>query len=346
MNIKEFSRRCGLSVSTVSKALNNYPDVSEKTRLFVQKKAAQLGYHANAQARALKMGKTFNLGVLFDEGKTSALSHHYFSTVLDGFQVEAARQGYDISFINHHIGTTKMTYLEHCRYRNLDGICLASVNYYDPEIIQLVTSGIPIITIDHEFDQPTSLCIRSENHQGIWDMVHFLHSQGHYHIAFIYGNHCAVTQTRVQSFTQTMAHLNLPLPPEYMIEGDYHQPELIKKNTKKLLNLSHPPTCIMLSDDYSALGAFEAAKELGLVIPEDISIVGFDGIPHMQFFSPKLTTVYQDATRIGLEAAIQLINLIENPKEEQGEHVVIPCEIWPGETVKNLSPSSYPVPSP
>lgn len=336
LNIKEFSQLCGLSVSTVSKALNNYPDVSEKTRHFVQQKAIEVGYHANAQARALKMGKTFNLGVLFMEGKTSALSHHYFSTVLDRFQVEAARQGYDISFINHHIGATQMTYLEHCRYRNLDGICLASVNYYDPEIVELVTSGIPVITIDHEFDQKTSLCIRSENKRGIEAMVRFLHGLGHHKIAFIYGNFCAVTQERVQSFIEVMEKLNLPLPQEYMIESNYHRPDLIKELTRKLLNLPNPPSCIMLPDDYSALGAFETASEMGLLIPDDLSIVGFDGIPHMQFFSPKLTTVYQDATRIGLEAAAQLIDLIENPRARQKKHVVIPCEIWPGETVKNL----------
>lgn len=336
LNIKEFSKLCGLSISTVSKALNNYTDISEETRSFIQKRAQEVGYHANSQARALKMGKTFNLGVLFTDGKMSVLSHHYFSTVLDSFQVEAARQGYDISFINHHIGETQMTYLEHCRYRNLDGICLASVDYYNPEIIELVNSGIPVITIDHEFEKNSSISVRSENYQGMQDMVQFLHHQGHRKIAFSYGNFSDVTQCRVLSFKDTIHALGLSLPNNYLIESIYHRPDLAKEVTKKLLSLPNPPTCIILPDDYSALGAFEAAKELHLSIPDDFSIVGFDGIPHMQFFSPKLTTVYQNVKRIGAESANYLIQMIKNPHQNHARRVVIPCTVWPGETVKKL----------
>ena len=136
VTIKELSKACGLSVSTVSKALNGYPDISEETRNQVRQTAQELGYHPNALARGLKMGRTFNLGVLFVDENNSGLTHHYFSAVLDSFKVEAERQGYDITFINHNIGREPMTYLEHCRYRNVDGVCLACVNFNSPEVLE------------------------------------------------------------------------------------------------------------------------------------------------------------------------------------------------------------------
>ena len=119
VTIKELSARCGLSVSTVSKALNDYPDVSEETRKQVRAVADEMGYRANAIARSLKIGRTFNLGVLYSDDTESGFTHSYFSPVLQSFKQEAERRGYDITFITHNMGHSKMTYLEHCRYRNL-----------------------------------------------------------------------------------------------------------------------------------------------------------------------------------------------------------------------------------
>lgn len=121
VTIKELSARCGLSVSTVSKALNDYPDVSEETRKQVRAVADEMGYRANAIARSLKIGRTFNLGVLYSDDTESGFTHSYFSPVLQSFKQEAERRGYDITFITHNMGHSKMTYLEHCRYRNVDG---------------------------------------------------------------------------------------------------------------------------------------------------------------------------------------------------------------------------------
>ena len=123
------SDQCGLSVSTVSKALNGYDDISEETKKLVRQTAEALGYRPNAQARALKLGRSFNLGVLFADDNQSGLKHSYFSAVLDSFKVEAESRGYDITFINHNIGRSRMTYLEHCRYRGVDGACLACVDF-------------------------------------------------------------------------------------------------------------------------------------------------------------------------------------------------------------------------
>ena len=134
ITIKDVAARCGLSVSTVSKAFNHYCDISEHTREMVQRTAREMGYFPNAIARALKANRSYNLGVLFVDGSETGLTHDFFAAVLEGFKAEAERCGYDMTFINHHIGRTAMSYLEHCRYRNVDGICLACVDFHAPEV--------------------------------------------------------------------------------------------------------------------------------------------------------------------------------------------------------------------
>jgi len=331
VTIKELSKACGLSVSTVSKALNGYPDISEETRNQVRQTAQELGYHPNALARGLKMGRTFNLGVLFVDENNSGLTHHYFSAVLDSFKVEAERQGYDITFINHNIGREPMTYLEHCRYRNVDGVCLACVNFNSPEVLELVASEIPVVTIDHVFND--RMAVISENQQGMADLVRYVHSMGHRKIAYVYGEKATVTTRRLTSFLHTMEELKLPVPENYLVPALYHNPRAVKTATEQLLKLADPPTCILLPDDYAALGAFEAAGTAGLRIPEDLSVAGYDGIQLMQLFSPKLTTIRQDTKQIGSQAAQKLIQLVEKPRSTLQEATIIPSSLLEGGSV-------------
>lgn len=334
VTIKELSARCGLSISTVSKALNNYDDVSEATRELVMRTARELGYHPNSLARALKTNRTYNLGVLFVDDNNSGLTHNYFAAVLESFKSEAELRGYDITFINHNIGHNSMTYLEHCRYRNVDGVCLACVDFFAPEVIDLIASDLPIVTIDHVFNNRT--CILSDNLAGMRDLVRYVYSQGHRRIAFVHGMRSAVTESRITGFYRTMRELNLPIPPEYIVECAYHNPPSAKAAVSRVLALPARPTCILLSDDYAALGGIEAIHAAGLTIPEDISIAGYDGIELMQLLKPKLTTIRQDTRRIGTEAAASLIERIENPHTAGSDIVVVEGKLLPGETVKNI----------
>lgn len=334
VTIKDLSARCGLSISTVSKALNNYTDVSRETRELVQRTAREIGYYPNSLARALKTNRTYNIGVLFVDDNASGLTHNYFSAVLDSFKTEAERCGYDITFINHNIGRTQMSYLEHCHYRNIDGVCLACIDFLAPEVIELISADLPMVTIDHIFHNRT--CILSENKRGMHDLVRYVYDMGHRRIAFVHGAQSAVTESRVTSFYCTMEELSLPVRREYMLECPYANPASAHRAVSELLALPERPTCILMPDDYAALGGIEAIQAAGLSIPGDISIAGFDGIKLMQLTSPRLTTVRQDTLRIGREAARFLINRIENPRTAGAEIVNISCELLPGETVKRL----------
>ena len=334
VTIRDLAKRCGLSISTVSKALNGYTDISDATREAVTLAAKEIGYYPNAHARALKTKRSYNLGVLFVDDRQSGLTHAFFSFVLESFKKEAERHGYDVTFISHNMGESTMTYLEHCHYREVDGVCIACINFLEPEVTQLVNSELPIVTIDHLFNNRT--CIQSNNIVGIQMLLENVYARGHRKIAYIHGPKSAVTDTRLGSFYRTADALHLDIPDEYVEECSYNEPASVYRATRRLMALKNRPTCVFISDDYAALGAYEAAADLGLQIPQDLSIAGYDGIAMMQLMKPRLTTIRQDTNRIGAEAACRLVSLIESPKTTIPEITVIPCSLIEGETVSTI----------
>lgn len=336
-NIKEIAAKCGLSVSTVSKALNGYNDISAETKQKVLKVAQGCGYLPNSMAQALKTNRTHNLGVLFTDESQSGLKQEYFAAVLDAFKSESELRSYDITFINHNqnAGGHTMTYLEHCRYRNFDGVCIACVDFQQPEVLELVNSSLPVVTIDHVFDNHTS--INSANIAGMRELVTYIYRMGHRKIAYVHGKKSAVTEQRITSFCRTLRDLNLEVPPEYLVLSAYHDIRSTKAAVQKLLALPDRPTCIVMPDDYAALGGIEAIESAGLKIPEDVSIAGYDGIPLAEMIRPRLTTVRQDTARMGREAARRLIEQIESPLTAIPESITINGTLLPGQSVAQLA---------
>ncbi|MCI1965417.1 MAG: LacI family transcriptional regulator [Oscillospiraceae bacterium] len=336
-NIKDIAMKCGLSVSTVSKALNSYSDVSSSTRERVLKTAEEFGYFPNSLARALKTNRTYNLGVLFADESNSGLTQDYFAAVLNGFKEEAESSSYDITFINHNMnvgGSHPMTYLEHCQYRNVDGICIACVDFLQREVLELINGSLPVVTIDHVFNNRTS--INSNNVVGMHELVSYLYQMGHRKIAYVHGKKSAVTEQRVTSFCRTLMELGVEVPPEYLILSAYHDTQTTKECVSRLLALPNRPTCIVMPDDYAAMGGMEAIEAAGLKIPDDISIAGYDGIALSQVIKPQLTTLQQDTDRMGREAARRLIELIEHPLTTIAENVTVSGHLIEGKSVAKL----------
>jgi len=335
VTIRELAAACGLSVSTVSKALNDYKDVSGETRAMVRETAQRLGYRPNAIARGLKMGRTQNLGVLYSDDSESGFTHNYFSPVLEAFKREAERRGYDITFITNKTGVNRMTYLEHCLYRNVDGVVIINCHFDDPQAQELIAGPLPVVTIDHAYEG--SSCVKSQNEAGMAELTRYIISMGHRKIAFISGEDIAVTKARRQSFLGAMSEAGLGVPMQYMVHSRFHNPAAVREATARLLALPTPPTCIIMPDDYAALGGMEAIRAAGLRIPEDISVAGFDGVPLLQMCSPKLTTVRQDTENIGMAAARRLVHLIERPQTARRPVVHVPCQLVTGETIARIT---------
>jgi len=331
-SMKDISKICGVSVATVSKALNNHRDIGEETKAQIKKVAKELGYSPNLSARALKTNKTYGIGVLFADEARSGLTHDYFSSVLDSFKRTAEKCGYDITFINSSKNRAgSMSYLEHSRYRGFDGVVLACIDFGDPEVIELLQSEIPVVTIDYVFNN--RIAITSDNAGGMKDLVQYICSMGHRRIAYIHGAPSAVTTNRLSSFYATTEKRGIKTPDEYVCEAPYRDAVKTYEQTLRLLELPEPPTCILFPDDFAAFGGIRAIREKGLRIPEDISVAGYDGIQAARHLDPQLTTLKQDTEQIGCAAARELISLIERPKSTIIRQITVSGQVWEGKSV-------------
>ncbi len=316
VSIKDIASECGVSIATVSKALNDHSDVSGSTKAMIRETAKKMGYLPNSQARALKTNRTYNLGVLFVERASSGLTHSHFAAVLNGFKNEAEANGYDITFINRSTGGNTMSYYEHCMFRGVDGVVVACVDdFEDDGVTELLHSKVPSVTIDYV--SKGNPAVISDNAHGMRMIAEYVCKMGHKKIAYIYGDTSKVTSIRLESFRKTLENMGVEVNEDYIVQGKYHDPESTERLTKELVGLKDPPTCIIMPDDFSALGGLTALEKLGMSVPEDISIAGYDGITLARFLHPRLTTYQQDTERIGAEAARQLIAMIR--KEIPGE---------------------------
>ena len=332
VSMKDISVRCGVSVATVSKALNDHKDIGEATKQKILQVAKEMGYFPNSSARALKTNRTYNLGVLFVDEAQSGLTHDYFSYVLDNFKRTAEEKGYDITFINS--SRNGMSYLEHSRYRCFDGVVIACVNFNTPEVIELVNSDLPVVTIDHLFNNRTAII--SDNIKGMRELLTYVYEMGHRRIAYIHGADSTVTRSRLSSFYKTAEELGIEVPDEYIREAAYRDTNMTYRVTGELLDLPNPPTCILYPDDFSCFGGINAVTERGLSVPDDVSVAGYDGIRIGRHIEPQLTTLRQDTAKLGRLAAEKLISLIEQPKTALIEQIIVSGEVYPGKSVGRI----------
>lgn len=334
VSIKDIAVACGVSIATVSKALNDHNDVSQNTKQVVREAAKRMGYLPNSQARALKTNKTYNLGVLLVDEAGRGLTHGYFAAVLDAFKVEAEQRGYDITFISKNVDSLKLSYYEHCKYRNVDGVIIACVNFNDPSVQELINSEIPVVTIDYVTNN--KLSVISDNKHGMTELVDFIYYKGHRKIAYIYGEDSFVTSVRLKAYFDSLLEHGVDINNNYVVQAKYHDFEATEAITKQLLQLKDPPTCLILPDDYSAIGAINAIDAMKLEMPDDISIAGYDGVYFSRALRPRLTTLKQDTEKIGKAAAKQLISAIKKEIPVFGQPVVIKGSLWVGESVKTI----------
>ena len=278
------------------------------------------------------MGKMKNVAVLFADDSNSGLTHDYFANVLDNFKRTIEENGYSMSFLNcSSNGKKRLTYLEQMVDRSYDGVIIACINWNNPEVKDLIASGCPIVTIDQEIEG--ILNITSDNIGGIKSLAEYICSMGHKRIAYIMGDDNDMTTQRKNAFLSTCLENGASIPDEYIFNSEYRNMKKAAYYTEELLRMDDPPTCILYSDDYAAIGGINILRARGMDIPHDVSVAGYDGLNIAMQFEPKLTTVHQDTKTIGQTAANKLIELIENPDAVSRDTIRIPTKLIEGRTI-------------
>lgn len=334
VTLKMLAKTCGVSVATVSKALNGAPDISAETTARIQKVADEMGYIPCAAARYLKTSQTNNIGVIFDDGTNSGLTHEHFAHILDSFKRRSEELGYDITFISDQRGPWGSDFVTHVRYRNCDGVAVLVADNAGAAVQEFVRSGVPVISVDYHFENCS--CIESDNVGGMQQLVQYIYDQGHRRIAAIFGDDTPVTRVRMSAFFHTCARLGLEIPEEYVISGVFHESNSSARATRQLMALPEPPTCILYPDDFSFFGGKRELESMGLSIPEDISATGYDGISLGKVLRFPLTTIQQDTAAIGAAAAEELIRAIKEGRAYLPKTEVIPTSLIPGGTVRKI----------
>ena len=331
VTIRELARISGVSIGTVSRALNGYADVSPETRERVMRLARELDYTPAAAARSLKTQRSHVIGVFLETGEGHPdLQHPFFHEVLVGLKHSIGTAGYDLLlFASEHPGNGygSHTYLKRARHHDVEGAVLMGTDPEDPEVRRLVRSDLPTVGVDVELEGPATTFVMSDNTDGATKAVRHLHSLGHRRIATITG----LLETkpgidRLKGYRQALQATGLAYRDEYVAYGDFYV-ESGRRAMADLLSLDEPPTAVFAASDMMALGAIRAAGDAGLSVPADLSVIGFDDIQLADHMNPPLTTVRQDKGGLGTAAGTALMRLIEGEHDAVQPSTVIPVEL-------------------
>jgi LacI family transcriptional regulator len=322
--IKELARRSGVSVGTVSRALNGYDDVSATTRERIVQLARELDYTPAAAARTLVTQRSHVIGVFLDTGEGHPdLQHPFFHEVLVGLKDELGRAGYDLLLFAQQ---QPAGYLNRCQQHHVDAAVVMGIESDDPELRRLTRSSVPCVGVDVEISGPATSYVMSDNVRG--GQVPTAHLAGlcHRRIATITG----LLDTRpgldrLRGYRDALTEAGLGYRDEYVRRGDFYV-ESGHREAAALLDAPDPPTAIVVASDLMAVGALQAAAARGLSVPGDLSIVGFDDIMLAAHLRPGLTTVRQDKAGLGAAAGRAVLRHVAGAEDET-DPTTLPIEL-------------------
>jgi LacI family transcriptional regulator len=304
--ILDVARAAGVSVSTVSRVLNDKDDVAPETYERVRGVIADLGYTSSLAARSMRSRRTGVIGVIVPD-----LEDPFCIQVVKGIHRAIVALDYDLlaytsgSIKQHSRAEGEQRYVSLLNGSITDGIIVVT-----PAAVSFATSA-PLVAIDPNNECPDCVTVTATNHAGAVSAMEYLLGLGHRRIGFIGGRlDLRSAQQRLQGYTDALRQADLPLDPELITAGDFTR-AAGHGCALRLLSLAEPPTAIFGANDQSAMGAIEAASEAGRRVPGDLSVIGFDNVPEAIYYNPALTTVDQFIDKMGYVATELLIGLVQ-----------------------------------
>jgi LacI family transcriptional regulator len=319
VTLKAVAEHLGLTPGTVSAVLNNSAasrSIPERTRKRVIEAAQKLNYRPNFMARSLRVQRTYTIGVILEE-----IGDAYGSTIMAGIEELLRNKSFFFFTVAHrHDANLLQTYWNMLMARGVEGFITVDTSIPEkPPLPTVAIAGhrrvqdVINITLDHQKAARLAL--------------HHLKELGHEKIAFLRGQpESSDSEDRWAAICQVAAELKIQIQPELVVQMQGHDstPDIGYKFAKQLLSHGKPFTALFAFNDISAIGAMGLLQENGLRVPEDISVVGFDDIPHASFSKPALTTVKQPLQRMGQIAAETLLDWIEQREAYQPEILIEP----------------------
>jgi LacI family transcriptional regulator len=330
--IKDVARKANVSIATVSRVLNNQGGYSPKTKEKVLAAIKELGYQPNALARGLINKRTKTIGILFPE-----VSNMFASKILHGVENVVNEQGSSVIVCNTASnGEKTMKYLQVLHEKRIDGVIFVSEVITDEYYKMLESMNIPIVLISTESYRYSLPYVKVNDRHAAYTATEYLIQKGHRKIGMISGNKndMIAGQPRIDGYKEALLHNGIDIKENYIVsckgfgfkDGFYILP--------RLLHQAPDITAIFAASDEMAMGVISAAYKLGIKIPNDISIIGYDNLPLAELAIPPLTTVAQPLEEMGEMAASMLFEMMDTGRTVESR--IMPHQIIERETVKNV----------
>lgn len=330
VSIRDVAREANVSVSTVSRVIRKYPNVPPETEEVVMKAIKKLNYIPNVAAQSLTQGSMRNIGIVFTRSAENAFSNPFFADVLRGIGNVAQKHDYYLQLISFSdLKKEKEECIKLLRSGRVDGLILLSSRIYDSLIYELLSQDLKFVLsgriLESSLLSEKIHCVNTDNVGDSYKAVCHLIRLGHKKIAIVNAPmEYVVSKDRYDGFRQALLWGGIEHDPDLEIDGGYTL-EDARKAVKEKLMKRRDITAIFATDDLKAVAAIQAIKELGMKVPEDIAVIGYNDFEVATVVEPNLTTVRVPIFELGKEAATMLVQLLQN-KEIKEKRKIIPTE--------------------
>ncbi len=314
VKLSDIAKKLNISLTTVSRALNDHSEVSLKTKELVRKTAKEMGYVPNRMAQNLAMKKSHLISLLYDDYRESISYQSFTFEVIAGIRNYFGNTSYDLIMVPESSKDKNRESLKNiCMSRRVDGLFVVGIRTDDSYISELKEDFIPVVVIDYPLSGKRISYVESDNIKGCELAVNYLVLKGHTNIAFINGhNLAAVSPVRFGGYKMALKKNGIPFRPELTIESDYTE-EGGFRAAKRLLEEKRNFSAVFAASDLMAVGAIKALQEENYRVPEDVAVIGFDDVFFAEYSHPGLTTVRQHKFELGYQGAKLLHKIIEHP---------------------------------
>lgn len=324
ITIAELSRLLGISQSTVSKALNERADVSDETRARVLQAATNLGYQPSAAARNLRRQRTDKLGLIVNYPIDQV--GDFLAELVPGAAIAAEQAKYNLILYTSVAGQLQEI-AKLCRAREVDGMILLWPPQLDETVNLIKQEQMPFVVAPRRIPHADVSFVAADHQQGARLLTQHFIEHGHRRIAFISRPESFETDTdRRAGYRRALAEANIPFEEQYLIETNSRIEKNAENAFASLLALDAPPTAILVFTDPMAVKILATAKEMGLNVPDDIAIAGYDGLSISAVTTPTLTTVRQPIPAMGRIAVQNLLAQIQDPSLPAAQ-AILPVEL-------------------
>ncbi len=332
MTIVDIARIAGVGVSTVSRVINNHPDVKYETRERILDIIRENNYIPNNSARVLKQTNTNNIGILI-----RGVFNPFFAALLKNISMSIEKAGYSIIVHYHNNVDDVSTLVGFAKEKRLQGVICLGGNFIGVNEESFQGLDIAIVMISVDFKQPKTWknfsTVSISNEKAGYKATSYLIEKGHKEVAIILGNKqdYSIGKLRYEGYKNACKDYRIKHNLNYVIYGNYDT-ALSYERTKKFLAVNPQITAIFATADTMAIGAAKAIVDLGYKVGDDISVMGFDGIDIASYYNPSITTIEQPQDELSVVSVKLLIGLLENKVENQ--HIVLETKLVEGDSVK------------